>query len=386
MAIKSGTEGIASVTDIAAEGAKAVGAEQIGQTVDNVGDKIRAVGDSIVNHMNAAHQSFSDHFDKYIKNSYSSSSPSDAAGNSFYSVILPMPNELTDTHQHNMDNLMLGLLPRAASALGVSLSVFSEGMSRRSAAIERRNQGDGSFAASAIGATLSGLGSVGREAAAYAIDNARARLGVGINPNVETIYSAPSPRIFNFTFQLYIKSRDEARLVKEFINKLKQHSYPLSVLGIGGQNQLFLYPGEVYFEFSGRYRSHLFRSLRPCIITNINVQYSDGQNQYHHFDDGSSIVYIVTITLTETRLLDRNILADDEKEYARDAFSDEKFRSTISTGDTFLGKEFRDAVTNPQQVINNMGRNFFGVEGDLVPPLRPSQQSSISPPPQSNNP
>jgi hypothetical protein len=365
------TEAIDATADVGAEGLDAVGdaaavqaAKDAAKKLREGGEKAKELGQSIAKYMDEAKQNFDNQFNKYVKNSYEN-----AQGNAFYSVILPMPKELTDTHAHNLDNLMMGFLPRAAAGLGIGLNNFSNSIaSKYKDSYAKRSSGvsEGSIGELVNAASL-GLSSVAAEAGAYAFDNLRARMGVGLNPNVETIYSAPSPRTFNFTFELYIKSRDESRLVKEFVNKLKQHSYPFSVLGGStiGQNQLYLYPGEVYFEFSGRFRNNLFRSLRPCIITNIQIQYSN-QDQYQHFEDGNPIVYVISITLVENKLLDRNILVDDVEEYKNDTFADKDFRNSITFRDTFMGDKFRNAGENPQQVINDIGRSLG--QGDLVRP------------------
>ena len=262
---------------------------------------------------------------------------------------------------------MMGFLPRAAAGLGIGINNFSNSIAskykdsyaKRSTGVSEGGIGE------VINAASVGLSAVAAEAGAYAFDNLRARMGVGLNPNVETIYSAPAPRTFNFTFELYIKSREETELVKDFINRLKQHSYPLSVLGAGGQNQLYLYPGEVYFEFSGRYRNNLFRSLRPCIITNIQINYSN-QDQYQHFEDGNPIVYVVSMTLVENKLIDRNILVDDEAN-GKKTFANKEFRDSYKFRDTFMGDSFQNVGENPQAAINRI-TNALGA-GNLVQPL-----------------
>jgi hypothetical protein len=163
----------------------------------------------------------------------------------------------------------------------------------------------------------------------------------------------PVPRNFQFTFELYVKSKEESTMVRDFIQRLKQHSYPLSTLQIGGQSQVYLYPGEVYFEFSGKFRNNLFRSLRPCLITGINVQYSN-QDQYQHFQDGSSIVYVVSISLLENKLIDRNILMDDAKKYKDEGFGSESFRNKIKFKDTIFRESAQELLSDPLGTINNV--------------------------------
>lgn len=373
-AAKLGANGLETVGDAAG----AVGvpgsdtAKDVAKTVREGAEKVAQVGEAIAKKMNESKQQFDEKFNKYVQKSYDN-----AQGNSFYSIVLPMPKELTDTHQHDLDNIMMGFLPRAAAGLGIGINNFSNSIASKykdSRAKRTTGQSEGALG-ELFNAATAGLGAVAAEAGAYAFDNLRARMGVGLNPNVETLYSAPKPRTFQFTFELYIKSREESTIVKDFINRLKQHSYPLSVLGIGGQSQLYLYPGEVYFEFCGRYRNNLFRSLRPCIITNIQLQYSN-QDQYQHFEDGSSIVYVVSMTLVENKLLDRNILADDAEENAGKSFADKTFRDSIKFRDTFMGEQFQNFGERPQDTINGI-TNAMGL-GNVVKPFEA--------PPTPNNP
>jgi len=356
------------VGTVAALGAGTEGAQLAQDASKNIregGEKVAQVGKAIAEKMNLTKQAFDDKFNKYVQKSYDN-----AQGNSFYSIVLPMPKELTDTHQHELDNIMMGFLPRAAAGLGIGFNNFSNSIASKfkdTRAKRTTGQSEGALGELFNAATL-GLGGALAEVGAYSFDSLRARIGVGLNPNVETIYAAPKQRSFQFTFELYIKSREESTIVKDFINRIKQHSYPLSVLGIGGQSQLYLNPGEVYFEFCGRYRNNLFRSLRPCIITNIQVQYSN-QDQYQHFEDGSSIVYIVSIQLVENKLLDRNILVDDAEENAGKSFADKDFRNSIKFRDTFMGESFQNFGERPQDAINGIS-NALGL-GDVVQPFQP---------------
>lgn len=260
----------------------------------------------------------------------------DPKGGSYYSAVLPLPKDLTDTHSHETDTLMLGALPRIMTAVGAGLFNFGGGNNYNN---KRRTSG------------VAGLFGPGvAELAEYAVETTKARVGIGLNPNTEMIYSAPKPRSFNFNFELYPKSQDEAKNILDFIQQVKKHSYPASVGNILGQNQLYIFPGEVYFEFTGRYRNKMFRSLRPCIITDVSFSYSNG-DQYQNFVDGSSIVYLITISLTETRLLDRNILEKEEK--GEVDLRSQSGRDFIYGDGTLLGTGWRDVTTseiaNPQQ-------------------------------------
>jgi hypothetical protein len=319
-------------------------AETTSNILSGTGAGVQEIGRAIKKYMVDSGDEFNSKFNEYISNSYDGPD-----GNAFYSIVLPVPKELIDSHNHQTDNIMMGLTPRILAGIGGLADAAGKGIGKlKKPAGGGKNQGTG------IGGALGdALFPLFAEAGAYAADTARLALGVGLNPNVEAIYSMPTPRTFNFTFELYVKSKDESDHVRDFIQRLKQHSYPLSTLSIGGQSQIYLYPGEVYFEFSGRYRNNIFRSLRPCIITGIQINYSNG-DQYQHFEDGSSIVYTVTINLLENKLLDRNILVDDAKKFSNNEFGDKNFRNKIKFKDTIFRESVEQLLTNPLGTINDL--------------------------------
>ena len=321
--------------------ASAQAAQQAGNAINESkivkegGEKVKQIAASIKQYMDEAGQNFDTDFKNYVSKAYDEYPD----GSAFYSIVLPMPNELFDQHAHEVDQLVMGLAPRLLSGLGTGLDVGGrygkEAKSRRATGLT----------VTAFQKLAAATGGIVAEAGAYAKDTARIGLGVGLNPNVEQVYSNPLPRKFQFTFNLPIKSRKEGDLIRDFINRLKQHSYPFSVLGIGGQNNVYLYPGEVYFEFSGRFRNNLYRSLRPCIITSINIGYKNSSDQYQHFEDGSTIEYVIALELTETRLLDRNILVDDAEKYANETLANSQYRNDVRDRDTLFRREIREFGT-----------------------------------------
>ena len=299
-------------------------------------DTLKNASTTINNKLEGVKQDYQQSFE----NLYTKGYDTNPQGNAFYSAILPVPLELVDSHSHEVDSLMLGALPRIMTAVGAGLFTGFEGKNYN----KRRHGGAGA-----------GFGAGIAELAEYGVQTAKARVGVGLNPNTETIYNAPQPRNFSFNFSLYPKNQKEKDLIVDFISRVKKHSYPASFGSILGQNQFYIFPGEVYFEFTGRFRNKLFKSLRPCIITNFAVSYSNG-DQYQHFVDGSSIVYQITIGLVEVRLLDRNILQEDEDNKVD--LTSEQGRKLVYGNNTFAGEAVKDFLTspidNPNQALNNL--------------------------------
>ena len=88
------------------------------------------------------------------------------------------------------------------------------------------------------------------------------------------------------------------------------------------------------------------------MITGINVQYSN-QDQYQHFEDGSSIVYVVSISLLENKLIDRNIHMDDANKFKDEGFGNERFRNKIKFKDTIFRESALKVGTDPLGFIND---------------------------------
>ena len=306
-------------------------------------ETVKNTATTINNRLETAKQEYNQSF----QNLYTKGYDSNPQGNAFYSAILPLPKELVDTHSHEVDSLMLGALPRIMTALGAGLFTGFEGKNYN----KRR-----------YGGTGIGFGPGIAELAEYGVQTAKARVGIGLNPNTETIYNAPKPRSFNFNFELYPKNEKEKELIVDFISRVRKHSYPASFGSILGQNQFYIFPGEVYFEFTGRFKDKLFKSLRPCIITDFSVSYSNG-DQYQHFVDGSSIVYQITIGLVEVRLLDRNIL--QEYDDGKIDLTSEEGRNLVYDNNTFAGQEIKDFLTSP---INNPDQALKNLNGTLGQP------------------
>lgn len=328
--------------------------QDYGKTIQEGGQKVKEIAASIQKYMNEAGANFNEDFNNYVQKAYNEYPD----GSAFYSIVLPMPNELTDQHGHEVDSIMMGLAPRLLAGLGTGMDTFGRTGKEKNL---RRATGLTNTALQKFGAAVGG---VAAEAGSYAVDTAKLALGIGLNPNVEQVYANPKPRQFQFTFNLPIKSQQEGRQVRDFIDRLKQHSYPFSVLGIGGQNQLYLYPGEVYFEFSGRFRNQLFRSLRPCIITDIQVTYKNSSDQYQHFEDGSTIEYVVTIGLLENRLLDRNILVDDAEKYSKETLADKNYRDQVKYRDTIFRKDAETILSQGRlPTLDDFAKNFDGTLG-----------------------
>lgn len=322
---KLGSSALGVVDDYAVSPVGALGA-MFGLDTKNINTE------QIVNSLTGQMREGAEAYDKSFEKLYSGYEE-DARGGGYYSAILPLPKELVDSHSHETDSLMLGALPRIMTAIGAGLLTGFEGKNYN----KRRTSG--SFGA--------GFGAGVAELAQYGVETAKARVGIGLNPNVEMIYSAPKPRSFTFNFELYPKNIGEKNNIIDFFNKAKKHSYPASVAGILGQNQLYIFPGEVYFEFTGRYRGKLFKSLRPCLITDISMSYSNG-DQYQNFIDGSSIVYLITLSLTETRLLDRNIFEKDQQ--GEVDLTTPEGRDNVYGENTFTGEAIKEFLTSP---VNN---------------------------------
>lgn len=134
------------------------------------------------------------------------------------SIILNMPQKITETFTQNYQNAALG-------ELGIL-----DGFGNR--------QGTGAGAAGALGNMLKRVVennlldravSIGNKVGASGLSEnglLSGTSGIVFNPNLEVLYEGPDFRTFNFQFSMFTKSKDDAKSIKSIVDILKMASLP----------------------------------------------------------------------------------------------------------------------------------------------------------------
>ena len=87
---------------------------------------------------------------------------------------------------------------------------------------------------------------------------------------------------------------------------------------------LYTFPGTIDFYFKiNNIRSEVLPfSIEKCFIRSIQLDYIGQTGFYTHFKDGNPVTMLVSLEITESRLLDRNALDASIKEENQKAVLD----------------------------------------------------------------
>lgn len=128
--------------------------------------------------------------------------------------------------------------------------------------------------------------------------------GVISNQNMELLFNKVQLREFQFAFQMSPRSAAEGKNVRRIIRFFKQGMAARAVgdqAPLAGKTTSFLGTPNIfgikYQHYDGKQIIGLNR-IKDCALTNMSVQYSDG-NMYQSFDDGQPVTVTMALSFTE---------------------------------------------------------------------------------------
>lgn len=130
--------------------------------------------------------------------------------------------------------------------------------------------------------------------------------GTAANPKKEQLFQEVDFRTFNFNYQFFPRSSEEARKVLNIIKTFKLHMHPEYKPGTG--QFLYIYPSEfdiVYYQ-NGRENTKLHRHT-SCVLTDLQVSYSP-QGQFNAFADGMPTQINLNMSFKELALLTKETI------------------------------------------------------------------------------
>ena len=140
------------------------------------------------------------------------------------------------------------------------------------------------------------------------------RGGRAVNTQQEQLLDGMQFRTFDFTFDFYPKSQDEAIVVKNIIKTFRQSMLPdsyvanmLAGVQIGEESPesqnaaYFNYPNVFRIYFSGPMSKHVDGFL-PCVCQNAQVDYTGGQ-KFSVMEDGMPNHIQLTLTFAEIKIM-----------------------------------------------------------------------------------
>ena len=115
-----------------------------------------------------------------------------------------------------------------------------------------------------------------------------AREGKIITDRMELIFSGVAKREFSYSFKFLPKSLEEAKEIREIINRFKFHMLP-ELEGDPGTSRRFVTPDTFNIEYQwvgggGKHNSYL-NKIATCVLKNMSVKYGGGRYSAH-VDDG----------------------------------------------------------------------------------------------------
>ena len=229
--------------------------------------------------------------------------------NSLGSIILPIPQDISDTNSTGwgQDSLNIG----AAYAIGATNDMitndnFFKGIVDASGDIvdlakdggtqNAVNSAFGAAAANLFGANTSAAGLLARSS------------GQILNPNTELLFNGVKLRSFNFTFNLAPRSDDEARVIQQIVRTFKLNMAPTTGAGLKG---LFLKSPNVFqLQYMKGAQPHPYlNKFVVAALTNMQVNYT-GSGTYMTYRDGMPVHMTMTLSFQELS----PIYAEDQDE------------------------------------------------------------------------
>ncbi len=220
--------------------------------------------------------------------------------NSLYNIILPMPDNVSDSNAVTWDSDSLNSLqlaglnvgedvldalkaeePKKLEKLGAAVSSF---LTESGSALQDPKLADAvkkSFIGEAInifGGNINAQSLISRNT------------GQVLNPNLELLFKGVILREFNYTFTLTPRDQFESQQIKQIINLLKRSMSAKSTASSGAGKGAFISSPDVFQPtFMQGPRAHPFLySIKQSALTGMNVNYV-GTGAYATYTDGTPV-------------------------------------------------------------------------------------------------
>ena len=110
--------------------------------------------------------------------------------------------------------------------------------------------------------------------------------GKAVNPNLETLFSAPKIRSFSFTFEFLPQNVEDASVIRQIMRFFKQGMLPARGSSGGAPGDLFLLSPNVFrlSYMNGKNRIRSLNTFKMCALTGCRVNYTPG-GTWSAYDD-----------------------------------------------------------------------------------------------------
>ena len=236
-------------------------------------------------------------------------------------IVLPIPDGVSDQNKVNFSNGTLNAVQVAGAEAALKLMLKG----RQEAGATAASAFEQAVTDPAVREAISNLvtGSVFNINANELLARTQGNV---LNNNLELLFSGPTLRPFNFSFNLSARSGDESRNIKKIIRAFKQSSAAQRTPG-----GLFLAaPNTFKLEFiNGKTKkTHQFLPrMKECALLGVTVNYMP-ENTYMTYDDTSMVSYKMDLSFRELE----PIFNDDYDQVDVDAVGFGQGRGPLSMG------------------------------------------------------
>ena len=131
--------------------------------------------------------------------------------------------------------------------------------------------------------------------------------GLAANPKKEQVFKGVDFRTFQFDYQFFPRSPEEADNVNRILREFKYHMHPEFK---DSNNFVYIYPSEfdIFYYQGGLENPHIHRHT-SCVLTEMNINYTPNGN-FATFGNGQSTQINVTMNFRELALLTKDKIED----------------------------------------------------------------------------
>lgn len=209
-------------------------------------------------------------------------------------VVLPIPNGISDTNSVDWGQNTLNAVEAAAAA--AAFTSITEGLGKGikeagDSFKEFLGEGETKKGAAAL-FTSAAVGTAGAQVLARTS-------GSVINPNMELLFNGPQLRPFQFTFKLSARSEGESKQIIKILNFFKRGMSPIKT-----QSNLFLKaPNTFKIQYLHRPKGEnvdhpYIGRIKECALQSVTTSYTP-EGQYATFSDGVMVSYQLTMQFQE---------------------------------------------------------------------------------------
>jgi hypothetical protein len=205
-------------------------------------------------------------------------------------VVLPVPNNISDTNTADWGADPMNAVQAAAAAAAFAGITDGVGAGMESIGASLKQFGSDPTSKTFVAAGFAGA-AMGGEGAKL-LSRASGQI---VNPNLELLFNGPQLRSFSFTFKLAARSDGEGQTILKILRFFKRGMSP-----IRSESNLFLKsPNTFTIQYmKGSKDNPNIGKIKECALQSVTTSYTP-EGQYATFSDGVMVSYSLQLTFSE---------------------------------------------------------------------------------------